>query len=316
MSGWIKLHRQFLTHGHFHMPDRALKIWLYILLSVSHQDMPAAGLKAGEAWISYDQIAADCGEAGKSMRREAVARELRWLEEHGYIRRVVIKGRGQKIIVPNWHKYQGSEGISSASESAAEPRPELRAELPPSSGSDSELTPELVPELVREASSETEPTPELTAELVGDASSVPEPAAELAPELKQEDQEWLRRSSTSSPVGHDDDRPTAQGQIAELVAYYREVCRAKSLQRDYAFMGRLYNTYPIDRIYEAIDATALQIAAGQQLDDPLRYVAGVLRNPPRVRGAPFVRARPRDTQESVRQALARLEAMDKAAGEV
>src|SRR5690606_877672 len=118
MSGWIKFYRQFLINGHFHMPDRALKIWLYILLSVSHKDRPAAGLRAGEAWISYDQIARDCGEAGKQMRREAVARSLTWLEEHGYIHRVVIKGRGQKIIVPNWDKYQG--GTSSETELAAE----------------------------------------------------------------------------------------------------------------------------------------------------------------------------------------------------
>lgn len=203
MSGWIKFYRQFLINGHFHMPDRALKIWLYILLSASHKDRPAAGLKAGEAWISYDQIARDCGEAGKQMRRETVARALTWLEEHGYIRRVVIKGRGQKIIVPNWDKYQG--GTSSESELAAE----------------------LAPELTHEGSSETE----LAAELAGRTSSVSEPApelagggtsseTELAAELKQEDKEegigeWERRSS-SSPVGEEDERPTARGQIAEL----------------------------------------------------------------------------------------------------
>jgi len=259
MSGWIKFHRQFLTHGHFHMPDRALKIWLYILLSVSHTDRPAAGLRAGEAWISYEQIARDCGEAGRQMRREAVARALTWLEEHGYIRRVVVKGRGQKIIVPNWDKYQG--GTSSETELAAELAPELAG----GTSSVSELAPEL--------------------------------AAELAPELKQEDQERIgegERRSTSSPAGEEDERPTARGQIAELVMYYRDACRAKPLQRDYAFMGRLYNSYPIDRIYDAIEATALQIAAGQHIEDPLRYVAGVLRSTARNRDSP-PRAAPRES---------------------
>jgi len=254
MSGWIKFHRQFLTHGHFHMPDRALKIWLYILLSVSHKDLPAAELRAGEAWISYEQIARDCGESGKQMRREAVARALTWLEEHGYIRRVVVKGRGQKIVVPNWDKYQG--GTSSETE--------------------------LTPELADGTSSESE----LAAEL----------APELAAELKQEDQEHREgeRRSTSSPVGEEDERPTARGQIAELVMYYRDACRAKPLQRDYAFMGRLYNSHPIDRIYDAIEATALQIAAGQHIEDPLRYVAGVLRSPARNRDSP-PRAAPRES---------------------
>src|SRR5690606_4914529 len=200
-------------NGHFHMPDRALKIWLYILLSVSHQDLPAAGLRAGEGWISYEQIARDCGEAGRQMRREAVSRALTWLEEHGYIRRVVVKGRGQKIIVPNWDKYQGG------------------------TSSETELAPELAPELTHEGSSVSELAAELAPELAGGTSSVselaPEPAAELAAELKQEyiEEDQERRRSTSSPVGEEDERPTARGQIAELVAYYRDACRAKPLQR-------------------------------------------------------------------------------------
>ncbi len=265
MSGWIKFYRQFLINGHFHMPDRALKIWLYILLSASHKDRPAAGLRAGEAWISYDQIARDCGEAGKQMRRETVARALTWLEEHGYIRRVVIKGRGQKIIVPNWDKYQG--GTSSESEPAAE--------------------------LTHDGSSESEPAPELAG---AGTSSESEPAAELKQEYKEEHIGEGERRSSSSPVGEEEERPTARGQIAELVMHYRDACRAKPLQRDYAFMGRLYNTYPIDRIYEAIEATALRIAAGHSLKDPLVYIAGVLRRGEvdKPRSGPVVRETPID----------------------
>lgn len=127
MTGWIKLHRQFKTNGHFHMPDRALKIWLYILMSVSYQDKPAIGLKAGEGWISYEMIAEDCSEPGTRMRREAIAENLRWLEEHGYIKRFIIKGKGQKIAIPNWDKYQAHEPASSETE----PEAELVAELPP-----------------------------------------------------------------------------------------------------------------------------------------------------------------------------------------
>jgi hypothetical protein len=297
MSGWIKFYRQFLINGHFHMPDRALKIWLYILLSASHKDRPAAGLRAGEAWISYDQIARDCGEAGKQMRRETVARALTWLEEHGYIRRVVVKGRGQKIIVPNWDKYQG--GTSSESEPAAE----LEAELTHDGSSETELA----PELTHDGSSETELAPELThegssvselaAELAGGGtSSESEPAAELKQECKEEHIGEGERRSSSSPVGEEDERPTARGQIAELVMHYRDACRAKPLQRDYAFMGRLYNTYPIDRIYEAIEATALRIAAGHSLKDPLTYIAGVLRRGEvdKPRASPVVRETPID----------------------
>ena len=131
MTGWIKLHRQFKTNGHFHMPDRALKIWLYILMSVSYQDKPAIGLKAGEGWISYEMIAEDCSEPGTRMRREAIAENLRWLEEHGYIKRFIIKGKGQKIAIPNWDKYQAREPASSETEPEAELVAELVAELPP-----------------------------------------------------------------------------------------------------------------------------------------------------------------------------------------
>src|SRR5690606_1345929 len=266
-------------NGHFHMPDRALKIWLYILLSVSHQDLPAAGLRAGEGWISYEQIARDCGEEGRQMRREAVARALTWLEEHGYIRRVVVKGRGQKIIVPNWDKYQGATGSDS----------ELAPELTHEGSTESELA----AELTHEGGSVSEPAPELAE---GGTGSESEPAAELKQEYKEEHiGEWERRSS-SSPVGEEGERPTARGQIAELVMHYRDACRAKPLQRDYAFMGRLYNTYPIDRIYEAIETTALRIAAGQSLKDPLVYIAGVLRRGEvdKPRSRPVVRETPID----------------------
>src|SRR5690606_7681088 len=119
MSGWIKLHRQFKDNGHFHMPDRALKIWLYILLSVSHKDRPEAGLRAGEAWISYGMIARDCGDSpNRHMRREAIAQALKYLEENGYIERFITKGQGQRIRVVNWSKYQGGDVASSDTEPA------------------------------------------------------------------------------------------------------------------------------------------------------------------------------------------------------
>lgn len=121
MSGWIKLHRQFKMNGHFHMPDRALKIWLYILMTVSHRDQPRWGIRAGEGWISYDMIAEECSEhPARRVRREAVASALKYLEEHRYIEREISPGKGQKIRVVNWHKYQGNEG-GSATSSETEP---------------------------------------------------------------------------------------------------------------------------------------------------------------------------------------------------
>lgn len=132
MSGWIKLHRQFKANGHFNMPDRALKIWLYILMTVSHKDRPVAGLKAGEGWISYEMIAEDCGELGKTVRPEAIARELKWLEDNGYITREVTKGKGQKIAVPNWVVYQAA----SETEVQAEEVPEVVPEVPPEEGAE------------------------------------------------------------------------------------------------------------------------------------------------------------------------------------
>lgn len=117
-----------------------------------------------------------------------------------------------------------------------------------------------------------------------------------------------KSSSPDGPV--EDDRPTAKGQIAELVEHYRQSCNAEPKQRDYAFMGRLYNTYPIDRIYEAIDATALQIAAGQQLEDPLKYLAGVLRNA--VSGRTLPRGDPDIDAERAR-IIAELKAQEEAA---
>lgn len=185
MSGWIKLHRQFKDNGHFHMPDRAMKIWFYILLTVAHKDEPRWGIRAGEGWISYDMIADECSAEGSRMSRKAIARELQWLEGNGYISRFVIKGKGQKIRVVNWDVYQASDVASSETE----PEPEL---VP-------EPLPELVPEHIQEPKEPQEPkednTPPTPPRGAASNGNPPVPVEEIVEHLNQRTGKRYRASS-------------------------------------------------------------------------------------------------------------------------
>lgn len=54
-DGWIKIHRKLVDNDIFYKkPDKWLKIWLYILLSVNHQDTKE--LKRGTGFFKYEWI--------------------------------------------------------------------------------------------------------------------------------------------------------------------------------------------------------------------------------------------------------------------
>lgn len=115
------------------MPDRALKIWLYLLLKVSYQDQPRWGIERGSGWISCEMIAEDCSEIREDgtvarMTKKSILAALRWLEEHGYITRITVRGKGQKISIPNYDKYQATELASSLCGSKGELAEALAAE--------------------------------------------------------------------------------------------------------------------------------------------------------------------------------------------
>jgi hypothetical protein len=107
-TGWVKVHRQMLSRGHFTMPAVAFKMWIYFLLRAAHQEQTAWKIEPGEAWISYEDIQRDCADReGSRLDRKTVARHLRMLEQGGYIKRIKnSRGLGMKIRIVNWSRYQ------------------------------------------------------------------------------------------------------------------------------------------------------------------------------------------------------------------
>lgn len=206
----------------------------------------------GRAWPSYQRIAASCG-----ISRRAAIDAVRGLVDKGLI---TVQPRRDAAGDPATNVYQLRVGRGGATGAPPGVREELggASDAPGSAGHAPPSAPD-APGVVQEVHQ-------------GGAPGAPEGY----PLNNTHEKDKGRRTSSSSPDGADG-TPSLRRQIAELVAHYRQACAAQQLDRDYAFMGRLYQTYPIDRIYEAIDQAALQIAAGQDLEDPLRYIAGILR---------------------------------------
>lgn len=123
-GGWIKLFRSLADHGHLQMPDQALKVWIFLLLSVNHT--PNAGCAAGEGWITYRRIREACCDPSRPQWSDhTISKALDYLERNGYIRRIKTKnGAAQRIRIVNWHKYQGQ-----TSALTAEVRAEVGAEV-------------------------------------------------------------------------------------------------------------------------------------------------------------------------------------------
>jgi hypothetical protein len=116
VTGYIKLWRQMRENGHFNIPDIAFKLWLYFLVRAAYEPQPKWGISAGESWVSYEDIQEECSDKEEATRlsTRTISRYLTYLEKHGYITRCRLGlGKGMKIRVNNWERYQGDEASSS-----------------------------------------------------------------------------------------------------------------------------------------------------------------------------------------------------------
>lgn len=66
-EGWIKIHRKLKGSELWHKPASWLKIWLHIIISVSHTE--TSNLKVGEGLFKYRLIANDCDVSYNQVRR-------------------------------------------------------------------------------------------------------------------------------------------------------------------------------------------------------------------------------------------------------
>ncbi|ABO49047.1 hypothetical protein Dred_0502 [Desulforamulus reducens MI-1] len=133
MSGWIKLWRRTLDHGHFHMPDSCFKLWVYCLLKAA--PFATGELAAGELYLSYKEIQQNLGQQGKTISKSTIAAALRFLQNQGYLVVQAAPLQGMKVKVCSWQRYQArEEGNSSegAGEGDSQNLSTVRAELLPS----------------------------------------------------------------------------------------------------------------------------------------------------------------------------------------
>jgi hypothetical protein len=91
-NGWIKLYRLIEQSNVWKKPSDWLKIWLYLLLGVNHNN--------GEGFFTWEQIEQDCHISKKQLRRFfnfAVSEKMIIREK---------TTRGIRICILNWKIYQ------------------------------------------------------------------------------------------------------------------------------------------------------------------------------------------------------------------
>lgn len=118
-KGWIKLHRQLLSHWIFVDPV-ALKIWIYLLLIVNHEEKKALiggeliSIKAGQTMTSIRKIAAETDTS-----RYKVSRTLEAMKKDGMIITKNIQ-HGTLVNISNYKRFQRISGNTSASDFATD----------------------------------------------------------------------------------------------------------------------------------------------------------------------------------------------------
>lgn len=80
-KGWIKLHRKFDESDIIRKPPHFREVWLYLLRQANHKDNDSIGIKRGQLYRTYKQIADD----------------LHWFE--GFIKRSYTKHQIEKAMV-------------------------------------------------------------------------------------------------------------------------------------------------------------------------------------------------------------------------
>lgn len=100
-DGWISIYRKLLDSKIFDKPDKYLKIWMYILLSVNHTTIKnVKGYRKGEKFFKSEWIQEKCNATP-----DQVKKCLKWLRENSQIG-TERSTRGLIIKVLKFEQYQ------------------------------------------------------------------------------------------------------------------------------------------------------------------------------------------------------------------
>lgn len=113
MEGWIKMHRKIIDSELWYKPGAWMKVWLYIVMNVSHKEI--SFLKIGEGLFKYDKIAESCQVSYHQVRSA-----INWLiSTHSLSTRKTTRGIFIKVL--NYTKYQIDQGTRPTQKSNLDP---------------------------------------------------------------------------------------------------------------------------------------------------------------------------------------------------
>lgn len=127
-NGWIKLHRQLLNHWVF-TDAMALKIWIYLLLDVNHEDKKAMiggdliNVTVGQTVTSIRKIAFETG-----CSRYKANRTLEALKKDNMITTKKLQ-HGTVVTINNYKRFQRISGSSSATDCTSDCTTDLANDL-------------------------------------------------------------------------------------------------------------------------------------------------------------------------------------------
>ena len=109
MEGWVKIHRKLLDNPVVCKDSETFSIWLYLLLSATHQEIPAV-FKGKKITLKKGQLITGILSISKKLKinKDKVQRTLKCFEADNQIEQET-SNKNRLISILNWEQYQSSD---------------------------------------------------------------------------------------------------------------------------------------------------------------------------------------------------------------
>lgn len=109
MEGWIKIHRKILENPVVCKDSETFSIWLFLLLSATHQEIPAV-FKGEKITLKKGQLITGILSISKKLKinKDKVQRTLKCFETDKQIVQET-SNKNRLITILNWEQYQSND---------------------------------------------------------------------------------------------------------------------------------------------------------------------------------------------------------------
>lgn len=109
MEGWVKIHRKLLDNPVVCKDSETFSIWLYLLLSATHQEIPAV-FKGEKITLKKGQLITGILSISKKLKinKDKVQRTLKCFETDKQIEQAT-SNKNRLISILNWEQYQSND---------------------------------------------------------------------------------------------------------------------------------------------------------------------------------------------------------------